>query len=67
MLGFVFTEQIVKMFAMGWFTHIGGETEFLVLMIVVILGDIVYGDLVILFKVDEIRIVHDVIKRKYLT
>ena len=36
-------------------------------MIVVILGAIVYGGLVILFKVDEVKIVTDVIKRKLLT
>lgn len=46
------------------FTHTGGEKEILVLMIAVILAAAVYGGLVILFKVDEIRIVTDVVKRR---
>lgn len=46
------------------FTHGGGETEFLVLCVAVVLGAAVYGGLVVLFKVDEVKIVTDVIKRK---
>ena len=46
------------------FTHRGGETEFLVLCLAVVLGAAVYGGLVVLFKVDEVKIVTDVIKRK---
>ena len=46
------------------FTHTGGETEFAVLMIAVAIGVAVYGGLVILFKVDEIKIVTDVLKRR---
>ena len=47
------------------FTHTGGEGEFLVLIISVLLGATVYGGLVILFKIDEIRIVTEVIKRRF--
>ena len=46
------------------FTSTGGEREFVVLMIAVILSAGVYGGLVILFRVDEIRIVTDVIKNR---
>ena len=46
------------------FTHRGGEIEFLVLCVAVVLGAAVYGGLVVLFKVDEVKIVTDVIKRK---
>ena len=46
------------------FTHTGGESEFVVLMIAVVLGAAVYGGLVMLFKVDEIRIVTDVVKKR---
>ena len=46
------------------FTHTGGESEFVVLMVAVTLAAAVYGGLVILFKVDEIRIVTDVVKRR---
>ena len=46
------------------FTHTGGESELVVLMIAVVLGAAVYGGLVMLFKIDEIRIVTDVVKRK---
>ena len=46
------------------FTHRGGEAEFLVLCVAVVLGAAVYGGLVVLFKVDEVKIVTDVIKRK---
>ena len=47
------------------FTHTGGEAEFMVLMMAVIIGVAVYGGLVILFKVDEIKIVTDVLKRRW--
>ena len=47
------------------FTHTGGEAEFMVLMMAVIIGVVVYGGLVILFKVDEIKIVTDVLKRRW--
>ncbi len=46
------------------FTHTGGESEFFVLCVAIVLGAAIYGGLVILFKVDEIRIVTDVVKRK---
>ena len=46
------------------FTHTGGETEFIVLMVAVTLAAAVYGGLIMLFKVDEIRIVTDVVKRR---
>ena len=46
------------------FTHTGGESEFVVLMVAVTLAAAVYGGLVMLFKVDEIRIVTDVVKRR---
>ena len=46
------------------FTYRGGKTEFLVLCVAVVLGAAVYGGLVVLFKVDEVKIVTDVIKRK---
>lgn len=46
------------------FTHTGGEQEFAVLCIVVTLAAAVYGGLIMLFKVDEIRIVTDVVKRR---
>ncbi|MFR7365814.1 MAG: hypothetical protein ACLUTP_15710 [Terrisporobacter sp.] len=46
------------------FTSTGGEREFVVLMIAVILSAGVYGGLVVLFRVDEIRIVTDVIKNR---
>lgn len=46
------------------FTHTGGESEFVVLMVAVILAATVYSGLVMLFKVDEIRIVTDVVKRR---
>lgn len=47
------------------FTHTGGKAEFIVLMIAITLSAAVYGSLVILFKVDEIRIVTDVIKKRF--
>ena len=46
------------------FTHTGGEKEFAVLMVAVTLAAAVYGGLIMLFKVDEIRIVTDVVKRR---
>ena len=46
------------------FTSTGGEREFVVLMIAVILSAGVYGGLVILFRVDEIRIVTDVLRKR---
>ena len=46
------------------FTHRGGEAEFLVLCVAVVLGAAVYGGLIVLFKVDEVKIVTDVIKRR---
>lgn len=46
------------------FTHTGGETEFIVLMVAVTLAAAMYGGLIMLFKVDEIRIVTDVVKRR---
>ena len=46
------------------FTHIGGETEFLVLCIAIAIGSVIYGGLIVLFKVDEVKIVTDVIKRR---
>ena len=46
------------------FTHIGGEMEFLVLCVAVVLGAAAYGGLVVLFKVDEVKIVTEVIKRR---
>ena len=39
--------------------------EFIVLMIVVILSAIVYASLTILFKIDEISIVKDIIKKRF--
>lgn len=46
------------------FTNTGGETEFIVLMVAVTLAAAMYGGLIMLFKVDEIRIVTDVVKRR---
>lgn len=46
------------------FTHTGGEKEFAVLMVAVTLAAAVYGGLIMMFKVDEIRIVTDVVKRR---
>ena len=46
------------------FTHTGGEKEFAVLMIAITLAAILYGGLIILFKVDEIKIVTDVVMRR---
>lgn len=47
------------------FTHIGGEQEFIVLCLAIGLGAVVYGILVILFKIDEIKIVTDVVKKRF--
>lgn len=49
------------------FTHTGGEMEFVVLCVAVVLGAAVYSGMVILFKVDEVNIVTDVVKKKFLT
>ena len=46
------------------FTHRCGESEFVVLCVAVVLGAAVYGGLVVLFKVDEVKIVTEVIKRR---
>ena len=47
------------------FTHRCGESEFVVLCVAVVLGAAVYGGLVVLFKVDEVKIVTDVIRRRF--
>lgn len=49
---------------MASFIHAGGNQEFIVLCIAIGLGAAVYSGLVILFKIDEINIVTDVIKRR---
>lgn len=46
------------------FTHTGGEYEFLVLSLAILLGAAVYSGLVILMKVDEVKIVTDIFKKK---
>lgn len=46
------------------FTHTGGEAEFIVLFLAVLLAATVYGGLLMLFNVNEIRIVTDVVKNR---
>ena len=46
------------------FISTGGKGEFLVLMIVISLAVILYGSLIILFKVNEIKIVTEIVMKK---
>ena len=46
------------------FTNTGGEKEFVVLFMAVVIGAIIYCGLIILFKIDETKIAIDVLKNK---